>query len=45
MARISNEDHKQMLEYIRRRDGEGVEKLVRDHLIRGQKAALKQIDT
>ena len=45
MARISNEDHIMMLEYIRRRDGEGVEKLVRDHLIRGQKAALKQIDT
>jgi DNA-binding GntR family transcriptional regulator len=45
MARISNEDHKRMLEYIRRRDGEGVEKLVRDHLIRGQKAVLKQIDT
>ncbi len=44
MARISNEDHKRMLEYIRRRDAEGVEKLVRDHLIRGQKAVLNQID-
>jgi DNA-binding GntR family transcriptional regulator len=45
LARISNEDHKRMLEYIRRRDGEGVEKLVRDHLIRGQQAVLQQIDT
>jgi DNA-binding GntR family transcriptional regulator len=45
LARISNEDHRRMLEYIRRRDAEGVEKLVRDHLIRGQKAALNQIDT
>jgi len=45
LARISNEDHKRMLEYIRRRDAEGVEKLVRDHLIRGQKAVLNQIDT
>lgn len=44
LARISNEDHKRMLEYIRRRDEEGVEKLVRDHLIRGQKAVLDQID-
>jgi DNA-binding GntR family transcriptional regulator len=44
LARISNEDHKRMLEYIRRRDEEGVEKLVRDHLIRGQKAVLNQID-
>jgi DNA-binding GntR family transcriptional regulator len=44
LARISNEDHKHMLEYIRRRDEEGVEKLVRDHLIRGQKAVLNQID-
>ena len=45
LARISNEDHKRMLEYIRRRDAEGVESLVRDHLIRGQEAVLNQIDT
>jgi DNA-binding GntR family transcriptional regulator len=44
LARVSNEDHKRMLEYIRRRDEEGVEKLVRDHLIRGQRAVLDQID-
>ena len=45
LARISNEDHKRMLEYIKRRDAEGVESLVRDHLIRGQEAVLNQIDT
>ena len=43
MARTSNEDHILMLEYIRRRDGEGVEKLVREHLMRGQKAVMKHL--
>ena len=45
LAKTSNEDHKRMLAYIRRRDADGVETLVRDHLIRGQKAVLNQIDT
>jgi DNA-binding GntR family transcriptional regulator len=35
MAKISNDDHKQMLDFIRKRDADGVEALVRDHIARG----------
>ena len=44
MARISNKDHKDMLARIRQRDAGGVERLVREHLIRGQKAVLDSFD-
>ena len=44
LARMSNEDHKDMLELIRQRDAGGVERLVREHLIRGQKAVLESYD-
>ena len=44
MARMSNEDHKQILERIRLRDADGVERLVREHLSRGQKAVLDSYD-
>ena len=44
MARMSNDDHKDMLVLIRQRDAEGVERLVREHLIRGQKAVLASYD-
>ena len=44
MAVMSNDDHKDMLERIRQRDAEGVERLVRDHLARGQKAVLALYD-
>ena len=44
LARMSNEDHKDMLERIRQRDAEGVERLVRDHLMRGQKAVLSSYE-
>ena len=43
LARMSNEDHRHMLEFIKRRDAEGVENLVREHLLRGQAAAMKYI--
>jgi len=43
LAAMSNADHIQMLEYIKRRDAEGVEKLVHEHLMRGQSAVLKFI--
>ena len=43
LAAISNEDHRQMLDYIQRRDAEGVEKLVREHLMRGQAAVIRFI--
>jgi DNA-binding GntR family transcriptional regulator len=44
MAKVSNEDHKQMLKLIRLRDANGVELLVRDHIIRGQEVVLKDYD-
>ena len=44
MAKVSNEDHKQMLKLIRRRDANGVELLVRDHILRGQEVVLKDYD-
>ena len=44
MAKISNEDHKQMLEFIRKRDADGVEALVRGHIIRGQEIVLEAYD-
>ena len=43
-ARISNEDHKLMLKLISRRDLEGVESLVREHILRGQGIVLKEFD-
>jgi DNA-binding GntR family transcriptional regulator len=44
MARVSNEDHRLMLEYIRRRDAVGVEALVREHILRGQEVVLSHFD-
>ncbi len=43
-ARISNEDHKLMLKLISKRDLEGVESLVREHILRGQRIVLKEFD-
>jgi len=39
-ARISHEDHMQMLKFMHKRDGEGVERLVREHILRGQEVVL-----
>jgi DNA-binding GntR family transcriptional regulator len=44
LARISNEDHRLMLEYIRKQDAEGVERLVREHILRGQEIVLRAFD-
>ncbi len=43
-ARISNRDHRQILERIRRRDADGAERLVRRHILRGQGMVLKTLD-
>jgi DNA-binding GntR family transcriptional regulator len=43
-ARISNDDHRLILEHIRGRDAEGVERLVREHILRGQAMVLKTFD-
>ena len=42
LATISNEDHIQMLKFMRKRDAEGVEMLVRDHILRGQDEVLRE---
>jgi len=44
-ARVSNDDHRLILEHIRRRDAEGVERLVREHILRGQEMVLKTFDS
>lgn len=44
LAKMSNEDHKDMLERIRQRDADGVERLVREHLARGRKAVMESYD-
>jgi len=43
-ARISNEDHKLMLKLISKHDLDGVEGLVREHILRGQRIVLKEFD-
>jgi DNA-binding GntR family transcriptional regulator len=44
MARTSNEDHRNMLEAIRQRDADRVEKLVKEHIARGKKIVLKALE-
>jgi DNA-binding GntR family transcriptional regulator len=43
-ARLSNEDHLLMLEHMKKREAEKVEKLVREHILRGQEIVLKAFD-
>ncbi len=43
-ARRSNEDHRLMMAHIRSRDAQGVEKLVREHILRGQELVLRHFD-
>lgn len=43
-ASTSNLDHKRMLTYIRKRDSEGAERLVREHILRGQEMVLQEYD-
>ena len=44
LAKVSNQDHKDMLTQIRQGDGESVERLVREHIMRGQQAVLDVFD-
>jgi DNA-binding GntR family transcriptional regulator len=43
-AKTSNADHRLILESIRMRDAEGVEQLVREHILRGQKMVLNAFE-
>jgi DNA-binding GntR family transcriptional regulator len=44
MAKMSNEDHRNMLEAIRQRDVNRVEKLVKEHIARGKRIVLKALE-
>ncbi len=44
LARQSNRDHRRMIEHMRRRDADGTERLVREHILRGQNAILHNFD-
>ncbi|MBW1901184.1 MAG: GntR family transcriptional regulator [Deltaproteobacteria bacterium] len=44
LARASHEDHRMMLKHIGKRDAEKVERLVREHILRGQVAVLEEFD-
>lgn len=43
LARTSNEDHRRMLRFIEGGDAEAVERLVREHILRGKKAVLAEL--
>jgi DNA-binding GntR family transcriptional regulator len=44
MARVSNEDHRLMMDAIRQREADRVERLVREHILRGQEIVLKEFE-
>ena len=44
MARVSNEDHCRMLKAMKKRDADRVEKLVREHIMRGQRVVLEELE-
>ena len=44
MAKTSNEDHKEMLKAMKMRDAGMVEKLVKEHILRGQRVVLKELE-
>lgn len=42
-AKASNDDHRKMLKAMRKRDAERVERLVKEHILRGQKMVLREL--
>lgn len=44
MAKVSNNDHKKMLRAIRMRDSDRVERLVEEHILRGRKIVLRELE-
>ena len=45
IAKVSNEDHKEMLKAMKKRDADRVERLVRGHILRGQRFVLKELES
>ena len=44
MAKVSNNDHRKMLRAIRMRDSDRVERLVKEHILRGRKIVLRELE-
>lgn len=44
MAKVSNNDHRKMLRAIRMRDSDRVERLVKEHILRGRKIVLREFE-
>jgi len=44
IAKVSNDDHKEMLKAMKKRDADRVERLVRGHILRGQRFVLKELE-
>lgn len=44
LARTSNRDHRDMIRAMRQGDAEGVEKLVKEHILRGREVVLREFD-
>jgi DNA-binding GntR family transcriptional regulator len=44
MAKTSNDDHRQMLGAMKKRDADRVETLVKQHILRGQKIVLRELE-
>jgi len=42
-ARASNDDHRKMLKAMRQRDADRVERLVREHILKGRRMVLKEL--
>jgi DNA-binding GntR family transcriptional regulator len=45
MAKMSNDDHRQMLSAMKKRDADRVETLVRQHILRGQNIVLRELES
>jgi DNA-binding GntR family transcriptional regulator len=45
MAKTSNDDHRQMLRAMKKRDAERVETLVRQHILRGRRIVLRELES
>ena len=43
MARLSNKDHREIIKAIKRREATKVERLVRDHILRGKEFVINEI--
>jgi DNA-binding GntR family transcriptional regulator len=43
MAQLSNKDHREIIKAIKKREAKKVERLVREHILRGKKFVINEI--